>query len=91
MEWPNDLDIEMLDSYENEPSIRNPCAPRHKNRNNIQDSGRKIAHNPSINFTIADLKKKIMMSTFRKLASTVRDSKKTGSGVDEVLDPDHWP
>ena len=44
----------------------------------------------SVQLPIADLKKKkdSLMSTYRKLASRVRASKKTGSGTEEVFKPD---
>jgi len=90
MEWSNDLVSEFLELYEKEPSIWNPSDPWHKNRNNIQDSWKNISDNLSVKFSISELKKKkdSLMSTFRKLASKVRASKKTESGTDDVYKPD---
>lgn len=90
MDWSNDLVIEFLELYEKEPSIWNPSDPRHKNRNSIQDSWKTISDNLSVKFSVTDLKKKkdSLMSTFRKLASKVRASKKTGSGTDDIYKPD---
>lgn len=90
MEWSNDLIVEFLELYEKESCIWNPSDPRHKNRNHVQDSWRNISDNLSIKLSISELKKKkdSLMSTYRKMASKVRASKKTGSGSDDVYKPD---
>lgn len=42
MEWPNEVILEFLDYYENEPVIWNASALNHKNRNEIYDAWKRI-------------------------------------------------
>lgn len=90
MEWSNDLIVEFLELYEGEPAIWNPKDPKHKNRNLVHDSWKRIESNLSVKCSVADLKKKkeTLMATYRKLLQKVKRSSGTGSGTDDVYKPD---
>ncbi|XP_016664777.1 uncharacterized protein LOC107885617 [Acyrthosiphon pisum] len=90
MEWSNDLILEFLELYEQEPCIWNPKHPQHKIRNSVNDSWNNISKNLSQKYTICELKKKkdSLMATYRKLANRVKSSKKTGSGSEDIFKPD---
>ena len=90
MEWSNELILEFLDLYEQEPCIWNPKHSLHKVRNSVHDSWKNISQNLSVQYSISDLKKKkdSLMATFRKLNNKVKASKKTGSGLDDIYKPD---
>ncbi|KAL4091218.1 hypothetical protein QTP88_025943 [Uroleucon formosanum] len=89
MEWSNDLILEFLELYEQEPCIWNPKHPQYKIRNTVYDSWENISKNLSVPYSISDLRKKkySLMATFRKLVNKVKASKKTGSGLD-IYKPD---
>lgn len=42
MDWSNDLILEFLKLYEDEPSIWNPSDPNHKLRNYVHDAWGRI-------------------------------------------------
>jgi len=90
MEWSNELILELLDLYEQEPCIWNPKHPHYKIRNSLHDSWEYISKNLSSTYSISELKKKkdSLMATFRKLANNVKASKKTGSGSEDIYKPD---
>lgn len=89
MDWSNEVVLEFLDLYENEPVIWCTKHPEHKNRNAINDAWKRIEDTISVECSIKDLKKKkeSLMSTFRPLLNKVKASSGTGSGSDEVLKP----
>jgi len=91
MEWSNELILEFLDLYKQEPCIWNPKHSQHKSRNSVNDSWENISKNLSVPYSISDLKKKkdSLMATFRKLHNRVKSSKKTGSGLDDIYKP-NW-
>ncbi|CAI6358770.1 unnamed protein product [Macrosiphum euphorbiae] len=91
MEWSNEMSLEFLKLYEQEPSIWNPKNPDHKNRNLVNDAWVRINNTLSFSSTIQELKKKkdSLMASFRPLLSKVKSSMKTGSGVDDVYKP-NW-
>lgn len=58
MEWSNEITAEFLSLYEKKSSIWNPKDPLHKNRNAVYDAWIRIKDQLSIDFSIAELKKK---------------------------------
>lgn len=58
MEWTNELTLEFLELYENEPVIWNPKMKEHKNRNKVSDAWNNIKLLFSVDCPVADLKKK---------------------------------
>lgn len=89
MEWTNDIVLEFLDFYENEPVIWMAKHKDHKNRNAVNDAWKRIQDNISIQCTINELKKKkdSLMATFRPLIKKVKATSGTGSGAVEVCRP----
>lgn len=89
MEWSNEVVMEFLTLYENEPIIWHAKHPEHKNRNKVHDAWKRIQDTMSITFTIAELKKKkeCLMATFRPLSRKVKATSGTGTGADEVFKP----
>lgn len=58
MEWSNEVTMEFLDLYENEPVVWNASHPLHKNRNEVYDAWKRIQQKLGIDLSIPDLKKK---------------------------------
>lgn len=58
MEWPNELVLDFLTSYEIEAVIWNPALPNHKNRNEVYDAWKRIEEKMEKKFTVTELKKK---------------------------------
>jgi len=90
MEWSNELIIEFLHLYEQEPIIWNPKHEKHKDRNAVHDAWKRIETNLSVDYPLKEIKKKkeTLMATYRKLHTRVKSSMKTGSGADEIFKPD---
>ncbi|KAJ8930817.1 hypothetical protein NQ314_016349 [Rhamnusium bicolor] len=88
MEWSNEVVLEFLDLYENEPVIW--CAKHldHKNRNAINDAWKRIEEKISIECS-KELKKKkdSLMATFRRLLNKVKATSRTGTGSEQVFKP----
>ncbi|CAG9772281.1 unnamed protein product [Ceutorhynchus assimilis] len=89
MEWTNDIVLEFLDHYENEPVIWMAKHKDHKNRNAVNDAWKRIQDNISVECTMQELKKKkeSLMATFRPLIKKVKASSGTGSDAVEVFRP----
>nr|CAI5869841.1 unnamed protein product [Callosobruchus analis] len=62
----NDLTLEFLSLFENEPVIWNPRIPDHKNRNKVADAWTNIQKQFSVECSVAELKKKIKKKIFFK-------------------------
>ncbi|XP_039297249.1 uncharacterized protein LOC120354333 [Nilaparvata lugens] len=86
MEWTNEIVIEFLDLYEQEPIIWNPVNEEHKDRNKVYDAWKRIQSNFSIECSLKELKKKKenLMATYRKLSAKVKKTSKTGSVTFQV-------
>lgn len=91
MEWSNEVTLEFIRLYEQHPVIWNPKDVQHKNRNLVADAWQDICDSLSVPTTIQELKKKkeSLMATFRPLLNKVKESSKTGSGVEDVYKP-NW-
>lgn len=89
MEWSNEVVLEFLDLYAEEPIIWFSKHPNHKNRNAVQDAWKRIEEKISITCSTKDLKKKkdSLMATFRPLLTKVKATSGTGSGAAEVFKP----
>lgn len=55
MEWSNELIMEFLQLYDQEPCIWNPKHTNHKIRNSVHDSWVNISKNLSQKYTINEL------------------------------------
>lgn len=90
MEWTNEIVIEFLDLYEQEPIIWNPVNEEHKDRNKVYDAWKRIQSNFSIECSLKELKKKKenLMATYRKLSAKVKKTSKTGSATFQVYKPE---
>ncbi|KAG8264814.1 hypothetical protein J6590_004839 [Homalodisca vitripennis] len=91
MEWPNELVLDFLQYYENEPVIWNPSHPNHKNRNEIYDAWKRIESKMGNKFSVTELKKKkdSLMASFRTCLKKVKESCKSGAGSDDIYKP-NW-
>uniref|UniRef100_A0A1B6DD16 MADF domain-containing protein n=1 Tax=Clastoptera arizonana TaxID=38151 RepID=A0A1B6DD16_9HEMI len=89
MEWPNELVLEFLEFYENEPIIWNSSLSNHKNRIEIYDAWKRIEIKMGNKFSIAELKKKkdSLMASFRACVKKVKECNKSGAGSDEIHKP----
>lgn len=89
MEWSNEVVLEFLDLYENEPVIWCSKHLKYKNRNEVNDAWKRIEEKISITCSTNELKKKkeSLMATFRPLMKKVKASLGTGTGLDEVYKP----
>jgi len=83
MEWSNELILEFLDLYEQEPCIWNPKHPHHKIRNSIHDSWENISKNLSSTFSISELKKKkrFIDGYIQKTFKQSKSKQKNGFGL----------
>lgn len=91
MEWPNELVLEFLEYYENEPVIWNPSLDTHKNRNELYDAWKRIENKMGNKFSVTELKKKkdSLMASFRTCLKKVKDSCKSGAGTSDIYKP-NW-
>lgn len=87
MEWTNEVIMEFLDLYEQEPTIWNPLNEDRKDRNKVYEAWKRIQTRFSIECSLKDLKhkKENLMATYRKLAIKV---KKTSDAGREVYKPE---
>lgn len=93
MEWSNELILEFLDLYKNEPVIWNPSHNLNKNRNDHHDAWKRIQEQlldrTNVTCSINDLKKKkdSLMASYRTCLNKVKKGSETGNGADEVYKP----
>nr|CAI5817717.1 unnamed protein product [Callosobruchus analis] len=82
MEWTNELTLEFLSLFKNEPVAWSPRIPDHKNRNKMADVWTIIQKQFSVECSVAELKKKkeSLMTMFRQLLNKVKSSLKSGAG-----------
>lgn len=91
MEWSNENVLEFLDLYENEVIIWNAGHIDHKNRNLIYDAWKRIESKMGGKYSVAELKKKkeSLMASFRACQNKVKESTKSGAGIEEIYKP-NW-
>lgn len=87
MEWTNELVLEFLELYEEEPAIWNSSYIQHKNRNDLYDAWLRIKNKLSTPCSISDLKKESLMSSFRTCLKRVQESSKSGAGASDIYKP----
>jgi hypothetical protein len=93
MEWSNEDIFTFIELYKSEPVIWNPKNVSHSDRHKVHYAWLRIKvglEEAGKQFSVKQLKTKkdSLMATFRKLSQRVRQSMKTGSGIDEVYRPD---
>ncbi|XP_030757942.1 uncharacterized protein LOC115883689 [Sitophilus oryzae] len=81
MSWTNEMILEFLDLYQNEPVIWDANTPGHKNRNDVYDAWKRIELNMDEKFSVTELKKKreSLMASFRTCLNKVKQSAGTGN------------
>nr|CAI5835409.1 unnamed protein product [Callosobruchus analis] len=85
-EWTNDLTLEFLSLFANEPVIWNPRIPDHKSKNKVADAWTNIQKQFSVECSVPELKKKkeSLMAMFRQLLNKAKSSLKSGAGRDDI-------
>ena len=58
MKWSNELILEFIKLYEQEPCIWNPKHPKHKLRNSVHDLWDNISKSLNQKYSTSDLKRK---------------------------------
>ncbi|KAL7644892.1 UNVERIFIED_CONTAM: hypothetical protein RMT77_004709 [Armadillidium vulgare] len=78
--WSNELVLQFLDLYENEPILWNPSHYQHKNREEIYDAWKRIRENMNVDFSVYELKKKkdSLMAAYRTIVNKQKEKNKNG-------------
>ncbi|XP_050298286.1 uncharacterized protein LOC126737426 [Anthonomus grandis grandis] len=76
MDWSNDLCLDFIGLYENQPVIWNPCHPGHKNRHTVSAAWKAIQDQLNVHCTIVELKRKkeSLMASYRTCLAKVRSN-----------------
>ncbi|RVE50964.1 hypothetical protein evm_004373 [Chilo suppressalis] len=93
MNWTNDVLLEFLNLYENEPVLWDSSSPQHKNKIDVHSAWLRIKtkfQDGNVSISVLKKKKENLMSTYRKLNGKIKKSMKTRSGSEEIYKPE-WP
>ncbi|CAD0204943.1 unnamed protein product [Chrysodeixis includens] len=87
MSWNNESELNFIEIYQMEPVLWDPQHKFHRDKKCLHDAWIRI--NEQTGYTVPKLKKKrdSLMATYRSHLRKIKNSFKSGAGLDEVYKP----